>query len=588
MKRHLIIPDCQVKPGVPVDHLDWIGRYALEKRPDVLVHLGDFWDMESLSSYDRGKLKFEGRKYKADVEAGNKAFRSLNQPLDQFNYGRRRRGQEEYTPRKVYLRGNHECLDEGTRAVTRRGLVRHDNLRVGDEVLSVDDDGVAVWEEVSAVHRSHYSGDLLDVHGMLVTPNHRVVWQDRLGRWEEQKAGFLTRRQRFFVRAGSNSKSDWPVSDTDIRLAVWCMTDAGRSPYWTFYQRGSTAHRIENLLLDAGIGFSRKERDRDIREICGKTLRTRPEISVEFRIPAEQGRKHLDPLLDRGRDGLPTWFSHLSERQVRVALDEWEFTDGSPVSSGTSTQLYVSRAGLREGLQVLCAQNGIRTTAKEYRPGHWRLSVCYRPRVRKDSTDPVPVSYSGTVWCVTVPNGRFMVERNGKIWVTGNSRIERAVQENGHLEGIIGYHDLDTRDWEVHDFLVPVGIDGVWYSHYFVQPQTGRPYGGQAATRLKTIGHSFVQGHQQVLDYALRFVGGKSQHGLVAGSCALHPEEYRGPQAATYWNGVIVLNQVEDGSYDPSFVSLDFLCRKYTGQRLEDYLTDNYPDLWPNGWRWDT
>ena len=69
MKTHLIIPDCQVKPGVPIDHLRWAGNYAAEKKPDVIINIGDFADMPSLSSYDVGKKSFEGRTYQADVEA---------------------------------------------------------------------------------------------------------------------------------------------------------------------------------------------------------------------------------------------------------------------------------------------------------------------------------------------------------------------------------------------------------------------------------------------------------------------------------------------------------------------------------------
>ena len=48
--RHLIIPDCQVRPGDDLSFLNWIGQYIIDKKPDVIVHLGDFADMPSLSS----------------------------------------------------------------------------------------------------------------------------------------------------------------------------------------------------------------------------------------------------------------------------------------------------------------------------------------------------------------------------------------------------------------------------------------------------------------------------------------------------------------------------------------------------------
>ena len=74
MTRHLVIPDTQIKPEHPIDHMYWAGRYACAMKPNVIVHLGDHWDFPSLSSYDVGKKSFEGRRYSADVEAGNEAM----------------------------------------------------------------------------------------------------------------------------------------------------------------------------------------------------------------------------------------------------------------------------------------------------------------------------------------------------------------------------------------------------------------------------------------------------------------------------------------------------------------------------------
>jgi hypothetical protein len=81
-KTHLVIPDTQVEPGRPIDHLEWIGRYCQDRYGDkqlTRIHLGDHWNMGSLSSYDRGKGKMEGRRVQADIEAGNKAFALLGE-----------------------------------------------------------------------------------------------------------------------------------------------------------------------------------------------------------------------------------------------------------------------------------------------------------------------------------------------------------------------------------------------------------------------------------------------------------------------------------------------------------------------------
>lgn len=153
-------------------------------------------------------------------------------------------------------------------------------------------------------------------------------------------------------------------------------------------------------------------------------------------------------------------------------------------------------------------------------------------------------------------------------------RITRAINADATIDGLISLSDLKYAEygWNVHDYLVPVCLDGVWYAHYFANPMTGRPYGGQnVETRLKTIGHSFSMGHQQGLLWGRRETIGGGMCGLVAGSFYIHDEDYKGPQGNLHWRGIVVCHGVENGTYDPMFVSLDYLCRRYGGARLADW-----------------
>lgn len=151
-------------------------------------------------------------------------------------------------------------------------------------------------------------------------------------------------------------------------------------------------------------------------------------------------------------------------------------------------------------------------------------------------------------------------------------RVSRACEYDAQLDGILSLDDQRTPGWDVHPFLEPVTIDGVVYAHYFYNAMTGKPMGGEnPMLRLKNLGHSFSQGHVQTLQYGLRFVNGRSQHALIAGACYQHDEDYKGPQGNAHWRGIVVKHQVENGSYDPMFVSLDYLCRKYEGHRLVDH-----------------
>jgi hypothetical protein len=143
-------------------------------------------------------------------------------------------------------------------------------------------------------------------------------------------------------------------------------------------------------------------------------------------------------------------------------------------------------------------------------------------------------------------------------------RIMRAIELQAEYDGVIGYHDLPYSDWEVYDFLKPVIIDGILYVHYLANPMSGQPYGGGALNQLTKVGQSFVVGHKQTLDVATRFTAsGQQQWGIVAGACYLHDEEYKGYQGNYHWRGVVMLHDVRDGSFDPMFVSLEYLRTRY-------------------------
>lgn len=144
-------------------------------------------------------------------------------------------------------------------------------------------------------------------------------------------------------------------------------------------------------------------------------------------------------------------------------------------------------------------------------------------------------------------------------------RIARVANDNPELDGVISYDDLPYQDWEVHDFLKPVVIDGVLYVHYLANPMSGKPYAGTALNQLVKVGQSFCVGHKQTLDIATRFtLDGRQQWGLVAGACYLHDEDYKGYQGNAHFRGLVMLHDVYEGSFDPMIVSLKYLKERYS------------------------
>lgn len=126
---HFVLPDCQIRHGDDFTFLHAIGNYIVRKQPDVIVNLGDFADMPSLSSYDVGKKSFEGRRYAHDIAASKAAMEVLLAPIKSFNERAKKNKEKQYKPRMVLTLGNHE--HRINRAVENDAKL--------DGVLSVDD-----------------------------------------------------------------------------------------------------------------------------------------------------------------------------------------------------------------------------------------------------------------------------------------------------------------------------------------------------------------------------------------------------------------------------------------------------------------
>ena len=100
----LVIPDAHAQPGVDNERFSLLGRMICDVRPDVVVSIGDLFDLPSLSSYDVGRKSFEGRTYADDIEAGLEAQELLFGEVERYN----RRRSNPVKPEWHYCLGNHE------------------------------------------------------------------------------------------------------------------------------------------------------------------------------------------------------------------------------------------------------------------------------------------------------------------------------------------------------------------------------------------------------------------------------------------------------------------------------------------------
>lgn len=178
--------------------------------------------------------------------------------------------------------------------------------------------------------------------------------------------------------------------------------------------------------------------------------------------------------------------------------------------------------------------------------------------------------------------GKFRPKSMHKLEGNHNDRLTRFLNEHPVLEGIVSFNLLDYKKngWVYvpydHGSPQPIELDGLTYAHYFANVNTGKPIGGNASYKLGAIGTAFVQGHVQGYDIGTKqFATGRTIRGIVAGSCYLHDEEFKGA-ANRHWRGAVILNEVENGSFSEMPLTMDYLCRKYEGMPLTRFLQRKY------------
>lgn len=96
---YILIPDQHAVSYWNNDRADWAGKLLADLKPDVVVNMGDAADLESLSSYDKGKRSFHGKTYKKDLDAHLDFQERLWAPI---------KATKKKLPHRVFLEGNHE------------------------------------------------------------------------------------------------------------------------------------------------------------------------------------------------------------------------------------------------------------------------------------------------------------------------------------------------------------------------------------------------------------------------------------------------------------------------------------------------
>jgi len=127
----VVIPDAHARVGDDLSRFRALGKYIVKERPTDIISIGDFADMQSLSSFDSDlrKARITGD-YQEEVSAVKTALDTLFSPLRKLQKNQRKNKKKVYNPNTVITLGNHEARYD--RVIEQNPIILNGTISVDD------------------------------------------------------------------------------------------------------------------------------------------------------------------------------------------------------------------------------------------------------------------------------------------------------------------------------------------------------------------------------------------------------------------------------------------------------------------------
>jgi hypothetical protein len=169
-----------------------------------------------------------------------------------------------------------------------------------------------------------------------------------------------------------------------------------------------------------------------------------------------------------------------------------------------------------------------------------------------------------------------MHHRRKPYWIgmEGNHehRIKKAIAKDPRIEGQdygISYRHLETSrlfdEYHEYENSAPsiANYRGVDFAHYFAVGNSPRAVAGlhHANTLINKRHNSSVCGHSHLRDVKFNDLSGST--GLVVGCFKGGQESWAGQSNHAWWHGAVLLKDVDNGRFEPEFISMKEMERGY-------------------------
>lgn len=278
------------------------------------------------------------------------------------------------------------CIPQEDRMLTQNGFKNLEQINEEDEVATLNQiTGMMEYQKPTAIHQYDCDKELIqfqtDKIDFVCTPNHRMLYQ---------KPG----NEEWIVDTADKVKT----GNKFVRSVGWQGLDADEQ-IQQLLERGIEYDEAMKIIAEyVTDGYCPQNFVNIMYEICGKEEKRIPTWIKDQKTPYL--RKFLGYLvkrnLDKENDVKKNYIYYTDKTQLRDDIVEIVLKSG-----------YLPRFRYRhETWEIMFSDDDSKKT------------IILESNNLKSITK---IPYKGKVWCVTVPNGFIITERNGKLMWSGNS-----------------------------------------------------------------------------------------------------------------------------------------------------------------------